>query len=190
MPFTFRRPTIEDAKLLLDWRTQPDITRYMLTDIDYDLERQKRWLAAVAHRSDYEHFIVLRHGMPVGHLSYSEIDRVNRHCVPGTYLILEPHERHLAAYTNSFILDYCFYRLDLNKAIFTIMSGNVNFVKAKRLMGVREVGVLKEHVFKYGQFHDLHMFELTRAEWETRPRLFPREKTLSAFPNEDDHAGQ
>ena len=190
MPFTFRRPTIDDAALMLEWRTTPEITRFMLTDIDHDLEKQKAWLAGCERRTDYEHFLMLRHGRPVGHLAFSDIDRVNRHCVPGTYVVLEPHERHLAAYTNSFILDYCFYRLDMNKAVFTIMGGNDNFLKAKRLMGVREVGVLKDHVFKYGRFHDLHMFELTRAEWEKTPRLFRREVTLAAFPTENDHVEQ
>ncbi len=183
MPFTFRRPTIDDAEMLLEWRTDPAITRFMLTDIDKDIERQRRWLNACEERDDYEHFIMLREGRPVGHVSYSEISRTSRHCVPGTYVVLAPEERHLAAYTNSFILDYCFHRLNMNKAIFTIMAGNDHFIKAKRLMGVREVGVLRQHVFKYGRFHDLHMFELLREEWEATRRLFPLEKTLGAFPS-------
>jgi RimJ/RimL family protein N-acetyltransferase len=189
MPFTFRRPTLDDAQMILDWRTRPEITRYMLTDIEYDIEKQCRWLKACESRLDFEHFLVLREGKPIGYLSYSNIDRVNRHCVPGTYLVLEPQERHLAAHTNSFILDYCFYRLDMNKALFTIMAGNDHFLKAKHLTGVRHVGVWTQHIWKYGAFHDLHMFELTRAEWDATRRLFSRETTFAAFPSEGKSCG-
>ena len=30
-------------KLILDWRTKPEITQYMASDIEYDMENQKRW---------------------------------------------------------------------------------------------------------------------------------------------------
>ncbi|HVJ52108.1 MAG TPA: GNAT family protein [Aliidongia sp.] len=183
MPFTFRRPTLADAEMLLDWRTRPEITRFMLTDIENDIEQQRRWLATCETRRDYEHFIVLRAELPIGYVSYAQIDRVSRHCVPGTYMVLEPAERHLASYTNTFILDYCFYRMDMNKAIFTIMAENERFIRAKHMAGVRLVGILKDHVWKYGQFHDLHMFEQTRGEWEATKRIFRREHTLAAFPS-------
>lgn len=186
MPFTFRRPTIDDAEMILDWRTRPEITRFMMTDIEKDVDKQRRWLESTARRSDFEHFVILREGRPVGYLSYAEIDRINGHCVPGTYLALEPHDRHLAPHTNSFIMDYCFYRLRMNKARFLIMAGNDRFVKAKHLTRVREVGVLREHVFKDGRYHDLHLFEQTRAEWEAIPRMFARETTDKAFPVEED----
>jgi RimJ/RimL family protein N-acetyltransferase len=184
MPFTFRRPIPADAEMLLDWRTRPEITRFMLTDIENDIEQQRRWLSACETRRDYEHFVMLRQGRPVGYLSYGQIDRVSRHCVPGTYLVLPPAERHLAAHSNSFILDYCFYRMGMNKAVFTIMAGNDHFIRAKHLTGVRQIGILKDHVWKYGRFHDLHMFEQTRAEWEATKRLFSIETTLGAFPAE------
>jgi RimJ/RimL family protein N-acetyltransferase len=184
MPFTFRRPTLDDAAMILDWRTRPEITRFMVTDIEKDLDKQRRWLESVTARTDYEHFLILREGRPIGYLSFSEIDRVSRHCVPGIYMVLEPHERHLSAHTNSFIMDYCFYRLDMNKVRFQIMAGNDHYVKAKHLTRVREVGILRDHVFKYGRFHDMHLFEQTRAEWEAIPRLFSRQTTDNAFPKE------
>jgi len=40
MPFTFRPPTVADAEMLLDWRTRPEITRFMFTDLEQDVEGQ------------------------------------------------------------------------------------------------------------------------------------------------------
>ena len=42
---TYPAVTLEHAELLLDWRTRPEITRFMFTDIEPDLERQLQWLA-------------------------------------------------------------------------------------------------------------------------------------------------
>jgi RimJ/RimL family protein N-acetyltransferase len=183
MPFIFRRPMLDDAAMLLDWRTRPEITRYMFTDLDApDLDRQRAWLKTCETRDDFEHFIVEWRDRPIGYLSFAEIDRVNRRCTPGTYLVLAPEERSIAAFTHSFVLDYAFYRLELRKVCYAIMAGNENFIRAKPLHGVRAVGVLREHILKYGQFHDVHLFEITEPEWAGQRRLFPREKTLAAFP--------
>jgi RimJ/RimL family protein N-acetyltransferase len=183
MPFRFRNPRIDDAEMLLDWRTRPEITRYMFTDLDPDLERQRNWLRACETREDFVHFVIEWQDRPVGYLSFAEIDRVHRRCTPGTYLLLEPKQRYIAAFTHSFVLDYAFYRLGMHKICYSIMGGNDNFIRAKAMMGVRSVGVLREHIFKYGSFHDVHLFEITEAEWAGQRHLFSRDKTLAAFPS-------
>ena len=181
MKFSFRPPTVDDAQMILDWRTTPEITRFMFTDIEYDIERQRRWLLACESRQDFVHFIMSVDGRPLGYLSYAQIDRTNLHCTPGIYQKLQPSERHIAGYTNDFVLDYAFYKLGMNKLVYYVMDGNGNFIKSFAKMKVRSVGVLRDHVFKYGRFHDVHIFERSRAEWEGARHLFSRETTLAAF---------
>jgi RimJ/RimL family protein N-acetyltransferase len=182
MSFAFAPPTLDDAERILAWRTKPEITRHMFTDIENDLDRQRKWLADCAARTDYEHFIVSFNGEKLGLLSYSAIDRVSRHCMPGIYMDVPPQRRSVAGLANAYIADYAFCRLGMNKILYYIMSSNVNFIAASRRIGVREVGVLRDHVFKYDRFHDVHVFEKTRAEWENDHRLFRLETTLAAFP--------
>jgi RimJ/RimL family protein N-acetyltransferase len=182
MPFEFRTPQMTDAEMLLDWRTRPEITRYMFTDLEPDLDRQRDWLRACNARTDFVHFIIEWRDRPVGYLSFAEIDRINLRCVPGIYLVLEPKQRYIAAFADNFILDYAFYRLGLHKVWYQIMAGNENLLRAKPLLGMRSVGVLRQHIYKYGEFHDVHQFEITEPEWRGQRRLFPREKTLAAFP--------
>ncbi len=182
MSFSFRRPTIDDAEMILGWRTAPEITRYMFTDIAYDIERQRAWLKSCETRTDYEHFVIEFDGQPLGMLTYAAIDRVSRHCVPGIYMNLPPERRAIAGLANSYIGDYAFRRLEMNKILYYIMAGNEKFIRASRRMGVREVGVLRDHVWKNERFHDVHVFEETKAEWQGMRRLFRLETTLAAFP--------
>ena len=185
MPFQFRYPTLDDADMLLEWRMRPEITRFMFTDLETtDPARQRAWLEACARRDDVCHCIISHDGQPVGYLSYSGIDHVHRRAASGSYLAdgTGTARRRLAGFLYPFIFDYAFVRLNLHKLVNSFMAGNTRVIAVQRALRLREVGTLREHIFKNGAWHDVTLFELLRAEWEGRPRLFPLEHTLAAFP--------
>ena len=183
MPFRFRPPLSDDAAMILDWRTRPDVTRFMYTDIEEpDVERQKAWLAAMDRRDDYRHFVVeVEDNRPIGYLSFSEIDHRHRRCSSGLYVADAADRRRYAGFFAPFIFDYCFHVLDMNKLVNTFMEGNDRLIRIQTLVGFREVGILKQHVWKYGRWHDVHLLELLRETYETRPRIYLLEHTLAAF---------
>lgn len=182
MPFRFRHPTPDDAAMILDWRTRPDVTRYMYTDIENpDVERQRAWIIAMSERQDYRQFVIEAEGRPIGYLSFSDIDQINRRCSSGLYVGEPSDRRRFAGFLAPYIFDYCFYSLDMNKHVNTYMEGNERLIRNQLLVGYREVGVLRQHVWKYGRWHDVIMLELLRETYEQKPRVFPLDVTLSAF---------
>lgn len=182
MPFVFRKPTLDDAAMLLAWRADPVVTRFMFTDLDHhDVEKQRQWLLAMETRRDFRHFVIENDGAPVGYLSYSDIDWTHKRCVTGSYMGTPETRRMLAGYMHAFIMDYAYYVMGMHKVVNYFMAGNDNVIKIQRILKCREVGVLKDHVFKYGQFHDVHVFETLESEWRAHPRAFTRAQTLSAF---------
>ena len=63
----FRKITEDDLTLILRWRTDPEVTRYMSTDIEFDLEKQTNWYnQVVCTRSPAEHWIISHNERPVG----------------------------------------------------------------------------------------------------------------------------
>ena len=40
----FRKVKKENLEQILKWRTLPEVTRYMYSDIKYDIDDQKKWL--------------------------------------------------------------------------------------------------------------------------------------------------
>ena len=66
--FLSYRPVIPgDARMLLDWRTAPHVTKYMLTDVPYDIARQTAWIERSKTRDDYHHCIIQIEGLDVGY---------------------------------------------------------------------------------------------------------------------------
>jgi RimJ/RimL family protein N-acetyltransferase len=180
--FRFRPPTAGDAAMILDWRTRPDVTRYMFTDLENpDVERQKAWLAAMDRREDYRHFVIETGGRAIGYLSYSDIDRHNRRCSSGLYIALPADRARYGIVVAPYIFDYCFHALGMEKLINAFMEGNERLIRVQFLLGYREVGTLKRHVWKYGRWHDVRLLELLREAYDARPRTVPLAETLAAY---------
>lgn len=186
MPFHFRYPTLADAEMLLRWRTSPEITRFMFTDFVPDLERQRLWLAACARRKDFRHFIICHNQQPAGYLSFADLDGQHRRGASGSYIAEPAVRQRLAGFLYPFIFDYAFARLGLHKLVNSFLAGNTRVLAVQRALRLREVGTLREHVWKNGVWHDVVLFELLRTEWEARPRLFPLAQTLAAFADAQD----
>jgi len=169
MTITFRRPTLEDAELILGWRSQPRINDMMFSDVlPHQIEQQRAWLQRSEGRTDYEHFIILGDGEPVGFLSYEDIDRINGCCSCGSYLGTVEGARKFGGHLHAYFMDYLFYVLGMRKNVIQIIDANQRVLKLQRLLGMRAVGVLKEHIIKHGVPRDVYVFELLRQEWEGR----------------------
>ena len=48
MKLHFRNIKEDDLEMILAWRTNPEVTRYMFTDPDLSLEKQRRWFERIA----------------------------------------------------------------------------------------------------------------------------------------------
>lgn len=189
VPYRFRPPVLDDAAMILEWRTRPDVTRHMFTDIENpSVERQRDWIAAMNVRDDVRHFVIeVEEGRPIGWLGFTEIDRGNLRCSSGLYIGDAVDRKKYSGLLGPFIFDYCFHVLGMSKLVNQFMGGNKRLIKIQTLLGFREVGVFRHHILKHEEWHDVFVLELHRADYEARPRLFPLGEALAAFGIETGH---
>ncbi len=168
----YRRPTADDARLLLDWRTAPHITQYMLTDVPYDIERQKAWIERSNARDDYAHAIIRIEGRDVGYASITVTQPQWGIGELGVYVGAADAPPALTVYNFVGTLNHAFFTMGLHKVVNHVVAWNDRTVRAQAFNGYRHVGVLKDHALKDGIRHDLHIFEQTAAEWAQFRRKF------------------
>jgi RimJ/RimL family protein N-acetyltransferase len=169
---SYRPPMEEDAALLLGWRTRPDITRHMLTDIDTDLDGQRAWLRISAEKPGFVHRLICLDGVPVGYASVTTVDPIAGVGTVGVYVAEVKARAGIAGFNFIHTLNHAFFPMGLNKIVNHIMGGNARLIRAQRFNGYRHVGVLHRQVQKYGELHDLHIFEQFREDWVAlRPRF-------------------
>jgi UDP-4-amino-4,6-dideoxy-N-acetyl-beta-L-altrosamine N-acetyltransferase len=166
----FANLTEADLELVLRWRVSPDVTRFMTTDIEYNLENQKLWFTKIRGDESAKYWKIMLDEKPIGVINLVDIDHIHRRCSVG-YYIGDLACRSIGFMIPPYIYNYAFYNLGMHKIYGEVLDGNDNLLKMHKLHGWREVGIFKDHVFKYGKFSDVYIVELLSESWK---RLLPR----------------
>ena len=82
---SFREIEIEDAKTVLNWRTSERVTKFMNSDMKYDIDAQKRWLEGSFSKPSYYHWIIQYSGKDVGLLNFVDWNKEERTTSWGFY---------------------------------------------------------------------------------------------------------
>jgi UDP-4-amino-4,6-dideoxy-N-acetyl-beta-L-altrosamine N-acetyltransferase len=176
---SFRLMMESDLEQVPTWRCSPDVTRYMVSDPEYNLDNQRRWFEKVNGQSSAKYSIIQMDKEPIGVLNLIDIDQIHRRCSIG-YYIGEPKHRSIGFMIPPYVYNYVFNILKMHKIYGEVLSGNTNLLKMHQMHGWREIGVWKEHVYKYGRFHDVHLVELLEPSWAALSSKFGR--FVAEFP--------
>jgi RimJ/RimL family protein N-acetyltransferase len=82
----FREIELDDAELILDWRTKDRVTKFMNSDVSYDVNMQKKWLAGSFRKHTYYHWIIQYGNNDVGLLNLVDWDSTNKTTSWGFYI--------------------------------------------------------------------------------------------------------
>jgi UDP-4-amino-4,6-dideoxy-N-acetyl-beta-L-altrosamine N-acetyltransferase len=169
----FRKLKESDLEQVLKWRTMPEVTRFMTTDIDYNMEKQKAWFDRVDKDKSVLYWIIEIDNRPIGVINLSEIDLVHRRCSIG-YYIGEVESRSIGFMVPPYVYNFVFNKMGLNKIYGEVVDGNGNLLKMHKMHGWRNVGTYSDHIFKYGQYFDVHIVELMASDWKALGNRFGR----------------
>jgi UDP-4-amino-4,6-dideoxy-N-acetyl-beta-L-altrosamine N-acetyltransferase len=155
----------EHLELVLRWRTQPEVTQYMFTDVEYDLDRHKAWFAQIATDDSRSYWLISLDDRLIGLVSLHEINLHHKRCSWAFY-IGEEDCRLFGGMIAPYVYHYVFEVLGFKKITGEVMEGNENVRKMHVVQGCREVGIFKEHIYKYDRYHDIYLFEMLESDWE------------------------
>ncbi|MNN45827.1 hypothetical protein D3C81_1601790 [compost metagenome] len=139
----------------------------MFTDIDVDMEKQLSWYYRISNDNSQKHWLISYNDRLVGLVSLSDIQWEHFRCSWGLY-IGEPDVKLIGGLIAPYIYKYVFEELKFKKITAEVLGGNEKARKIHLKYGCREVGVYKNHILKYGEFDDVHLYELMEYEWEEK----------------------
>lgn len=156
----------QDLSLVMDWRMRPYITRYMNTDPQLTLEKQKKWYEQMRRDSSQINWIIELEEEPVGLLNVFDIDRNNKRCSWG-YYIAEQEKRSLklALYLEWNLYDYVFEKLRLHKLCNETFLENTQVIMLHQMCGSHQDGVMRDHIYKNGRYYDVSVGSIIESEW-------------------------
>ena len=65
------------------------------------------------------------------------------------------------------LLSHCFNQLNLNKVISGCLENNIGSKLSNERNGLKIEGILKEHIYEQGKFHDVFRFGILKSDYET-----------------------
>ncbi|MBQ7955117.1 MAG: GNAT family N-acetyltransferase [Lachnospiraceae bacterium] len=172
MSVTLRKIVEQDLERIMNWRMDPDITRYMNTDPVLTMEGQRKWLASIESRQDVKYWLIEVDGQPAGVINIGGLEHPEGHCTWGYYV----GEKRLRSIKTALGLemsmyDYLFVKLGKKKLYGDIFSLNQGVIQLHLMCGSEIVEEKKAHVEKNGEFFDVTFMCMTAEKWlEIRDR--------------------
>lgn len=170
---------VSDAELSYEWRRVARAK--FLNQGAASVEQQAAWIAA-RPASEYNFVIELKTGHPVGMISLTGIDTVNRHGEPGRFLIGDEVAAQgvpAAVEAMKLLYELAFDQLGLVRVCGIVAANNTLMIKWQKYLGMKEEGRLRNHLFQRdGLFEDAVYLGMLVEEY--RKTALPRMKVLIA----------
>lgn len=161
----------DDYKYTHQWRTD-DATWSAVagTKRFVSLDTERRWLISAIE--SHEKGGVLRFVVcvgdsdkPVGMISANSIDQVNKSCEISRMLAPDSRGKGIVKRAMLLVYDYLFSQLGLNRVESRVLEDNVASRKSQERFGSKQEGILRQAIFKDGQFKNLICYAILKDEF-------------------------
>lgn len=161
-----RKISEEDLERIMNWRMQPDITKYMNTDPKLTLEGQKKWFEGIQKKDDVFFWILEVEDEPVGVVDFVDWDKHNGIIHTGVYIaVKEKRSMILTVNLQLSMYQFAFETLGVNKVSMEILGNNLPVVNLNERLGAVREGVLRQAVKKGEEYLDLYLLSVLKEEW-------------------------
>jgi RimJ/RimL family protein N-acetyltransferase len=172
--FRLRPPRLDDAEAMITWFEDMEVTSRITERFPPSLEWERAWLQRLADDPSAVLWAIEHDGRAIGSTAIVKIDWINQHGTTGTLIgDRSLWGRGIGGELMRVRADYAFTHLPLRKLKSSFIEGNEGSRRAQRAAGYREVGRLREEVYRDGRWLDMILTELHRSEWQLGSRRTP-----------------
>ncbi|HNR63289.1 MAG TPA: GNAT family protein [Thermotogota bacterium] len=161
-----------DAKIVLAYRNDPEIMKFLIPGIPYPLSvlEEERWIEDQARETERKSFaIILKEtGEYIGGCGFNEINWKARVATIGIFLGQPFWNKGLGTEAFQILIDFAFTELNMNKLKLFVFSFNKRAMRSYEKNGFKVEGVLRQEIFRDGQYHDEIVMGLLVSEWKAR----------------------
>lgn len=160
----------EDAETSVTWRNDPATRDSLLSHrLPVSLEMERRWVAEAASDQSRARIVMAIGGdgpAPLGYVYLLGIDWLDRQAELAIVVGDASHRRHgVGRDACALMIGTAFDSLGLERVHVRVAAYNAPALALFRKLGFRDEGVMRRHIFRNGERHDLHIMGLLRQEW-------------------------
>lgn len=168
--FKLRPLTSNDLDLLLIWRNQDQIRKYMYTDHIISEVEHHNWYKKISNDETYKGFIFEKNSQPIGFVNVCNMSEKHKHCFWGFYVGEESIKPGMGFLMEYCALTYMFDVLQMHKVNCEILEFNKRVKKLHERFGFEQEGYFKDFVRKEGRFINVIRLSLLRDIWQNNKK--------------------
>lgn len=159
----------DDAPMLLEWRNDPQVSKYLYNDHTIGAEEHARWFGRALAGENGRYWIIQVDGTDVGLVSINDIDERNSRCTWAFYVASPAARgRGVGSFVEYSVLSHVFDEMGMHRLWCEVLGFNEPVVEMHRKFGFRDEGRLRQHRLKGDTWHDVVVMGMLRSEWEER----------------------
>jgi UDP-4-amino-4,6-dideoxy-N-acetyl-beta-L-altrosamine N-acetyltransferase len=123
----FTELSLDEKKMVLQWRNHPDIAKWMFTQETISLEDHLSYIESLKSKKDKVYFLVKKGLEAIGVIDLANIDYEKRSAEIGIYA--KPQLRGVGSYLMEAIIDYALHKLKINTLFAKVFTENISAIK-------------------------------------------------------------
>ncbi|WP_368639827.1 UDP-4-amino-4,6-dideoxy-N-acetyl-beta-L-altrosamine N-acetyltransferase [Castellaniella ginsengisoli] len=156
---------LSDLPLLLRWRNNPVVRRWMYTDHVITLKEHLQWYESASKDDTRTLLIFESAGAAQGFVNLHRM--ADRRIGEWGFYAAPCAPRGTGRLLGAAALRYAFEELDLHKLCGEVIATNVRSIRLHQALGFLCEGILREHYFDGKEYQDVHCFGLLADEWRS-----------------------
>lgn len=161
-----RRMERNDLQAVLAWRNHPDVRRFMYTQHEITLEEHAAWFERASQDASRCLLVVETPDSPLGFVHFSGLNQGGG-CEWGFYIV-PGAPKGTGRKLGRAALDHAFGALGQRKVCGQALDYNEPSIRFHERLAFQREGLLREHAYVDGKYHDVVLFGLLREEWSSR----------------------
>jgi RimJ/RimL family protein N-acetyltransferase len=158
----------EDAPRIAGWFNDPEVTRNTSRYRPLSVSEQVRLIDRMHENTDdlVVGIVLKATDALIGQCGLHGVNDKNRRC---TFFILigdrSNWDQGYGSEATRLMLALAFDTLNLNRVQLDVFADNERAVRCYEQLGFRKEGVLRQHSFREGAYHDVLLMSMLRSEW-------------------------
>jgi diamine N-acetyltransferase len=154
----------KDLEVIVAWRNDPEILRWLFSYLPLSLVKQKKWYDRYVEDDTQQIFIVeMKEGTAIGTVGLSNIDHRNQRAELGILIDKKWQKKGIGNETLLLLIEFAWNEMNLRKIKALVFEENETAIKLYKSCGFEKEGVLKEEVYNNGEFRNVLIMALFKG---------------------------
>ena len=165
----------EDYLVSCKWRNDHDLMKGVIGMPRFvGSETERKWVLKAIEENETGRALRLaictrEDDKLIGYYYLVDIDQQNRTCNTGSLIgDKDYHGKGIMAEVRQLVFKYAFFELGINRITGRVLVDNIAAIKSAEKFGYVREGVLRQAVFRNGQYHDVIIYSMLKSDFVAR----------------------